>query len=162
MGLADADDCIKVKSLSRVQLFEIPQTTAYQASLSMGFSRQEYRSGLPFPSPGDLLNPEIEHRSPALQADSSPAELPGKPICRARGILNHWATWKVPRDSVLHQNLFYHKFLVAQTVKNLPAVRKTWVLFLGWEDPLEEGMATHSSILAWKTPRAEEPAGYSP
>ena len=42
--------------------------------------------------------------------------------------------------------------LVAQTVKNLPAVRETWVQSLGWEDPLEEGMATHSSILAWGIP----------
>ena len=42
--------------------------------------------------------------------------------------------------------------LAAQLVKNLPAVQKTWVLSLGWEDPLEEGMATHSSILAWKIP----------
>ena len=42
--------------------------------------------------------------------------------------------------------------LVAQTVKNLPAVRKTWVQSLGWEDPLEKGMTTHSSILAWKIP----------
>ena len=42
--------------------------------------------------------------------------------------------------------------LVAQTVKNPPAMRETWVRFLGWEDPLEEGMATHSSILAWRIP----------
>ena len=42
--------------------------------------------------------------------------------------------------------------LVAQTVKNLPAMQETWVQSLGWEDPLEEGMATHSSILAWKIP----------
>ena len=50
-----------------------------QAPLPMGFSRQEYRSGLPFPSPGDLPNPGIEPRSPALQADSLPTELQGKP-----------------------------------------------------------------------------------
>ena len=43
-------------------------------------------------------------------------------------------------------------FLVAQTVKNPPAMGETWVQSLGWEDPLEEGMATHSSILAWRTP----------
>ena len=43
--------------------------------------------------------------------------------------------------------------LVAQTVKNTPAKRETWVRSLGWEDPLEEGMATHSSILAWRIPR---------
>ena len=42
--------------------------------------------------------------------------------------------------------------LVAQTVKNLPAIRETWVQSLGWEDPLEEDMATHSSILAWRIP----------
>ena len=47
--------------------------------------------------------------------------------------------------------------LVAQTVQNSPAVHKTWVQSLGWEDPLEEGMATHSSILAWRVPRTEEP-----
>ena len=49
--------------------------------------------------------------------------------------------------------------LVAQTVKNLPAVRETWVPSLGREDPLEEGMATHSSILAWRIPWTEEPGG---
>ena len=41
--------------------------------------------------------------------------------------------------------------------KNLPAVQETWVQFLGWEDPLEKGMATHSSILAWRIPWTEEP-----
>ena len=49
--------------------------------------------------------------------------------------------------------------LVAQLVKNLPAVWETWVRSLGWEDPLEEGMGTHSSILAWEIPRAEELCG---
>ena len=61
---------MKVKSFSRVRLFAIPWTVVYQASLSMGFSRQEYWSALPFPSPGDLPDPGIEHRSPALQADA--------------------------------------------------------------------------------------------
>ena len=61
---------VKVKSLSRVRLFAIPWTVVYQASLSMGFSRQEYWSGLPFPFPGDLSDPGIETRSPALQADA--------------------------------------------------------------------------------------------
>jgi len=44
-------------------------------------------------------------------------------------------------------------------VKNPPAMQETWVRSLGWEDPLEKGMATHSSILAWKIPRTEEPGG---
>ena len=47
--------------------------------------------------------------------------------------------------------------LVAQLVKNLPAMRETQVQSLGWEDPLEKGMTTHSSILAWRIPWAEEP-----
>ena len=49
--------------------------------------------------------------------------------------------------------------LVAHTVKNSPAMWETWLQSLGWEDPLEEGMATHSSILAWRIPRTEEPGG---
>ena len=61
---------MKLKSLSRVQLFVTPWTVAHQAPPSMGFSRQEYWSGLPFPSPGDLPNSGIEPRSPALQADA--------------------------------------------------------------------------------------------
>ena len=57
-----------------------PWTVAYQASLSMAFSRQEYWNGLPFPSPADLPEPVIEPRSPALQeADFLPSEPPGKP-----------------------------------------------------------------------------------
>ena len=69
---------VKVKSLSRVRLFATPWTVAYQAPPSMGFSRQECWSGLPFPSPGDLPNPGIEPGSPALQADTLPSEAPGK------------------------------------------------------------------------------------
>ena len=57
---------VKVKSLSCVWLFATPWTVAYQAPQSMGFSRQEYWSGLPFPSPGHLPDPGIEPRSPAL------------------------------------------------------------------------------------------------
>ena len=49
--------------------------------------------------------------------------------------------------------------LVAQSVKNLPAVQETWVQSLGWQDPLEEGTATHSSILAWRISWTEEPGG---
>ena len=69
---------VKVKSLSHVQLFATPWTVACQAPLSMGFSRQEYWSGVPFPSPGDLLNPGIKPGSPAFQADSLLSEPPRK------------------------------------------------------------------------------------
>ena len=68
-----------MKSLSRVRLFATPWTVAYQAPPSMGFSRQECWSGLPFPSPGDLPDPGIEPGSPALLADALLSEPPGKP-----------------------------------------------------------------------------------
>ena len=70
--------------LSHVRLLATPLTIAHQAPLSMRFSRQEYWSGLPFPSPGDLPNPGIKPRSPALQADSLPSEPPGKPTLSVR------------------------------------------------------------------------------
>ena len=68
---------VKVQSLSCVQLSAILWTVALKAPLSMAFSRQEYWSGWPFPSPGDLLNPGIELRPPALRAVSLPSEPPG-------------------------------------------------------------------------------------
>ena len=68
-------------SLSCVWVFATPWTAAHQGSLSMGFSRQEYWSGLPFPSPGDPPNPRMEPGSPVLQVDSLPPEPPGKPTC---------------------------------------------------------------------------------
>ena len=70
---------VKVKSLSRVRLFATLWTVAYQASPSMGLSRQEYWSGLPFPSPGALPDSGIEPGSPALEADALTSEPAGKP-----------------------------------------------------------------------------------
>ena len=115
----------KVKLLSRVRLFATPWTVAHQAPPSMGFSRQEYWSGMPFPSPGDLPGPGIEPRSLALQADALTAEPPGKP--------------------------HVHITPVAQMVKNLPAMGETQAWSLGWENPVEKGLATHSSIFAWRS-----------
>ena len=74
----------KVKSLSRVQLFVTPWTIAYQAPPSMGFSRQEYWSRLPFPSPGDLPDTGIEPRSPTLQADALPSITPKEPSVKEK------------------------------------------------------------------------------
>ena len=65
--------------LSPIRLFVTPRIVPHQAPLSMGFPRQEYWNGLPFPSPGDLPNPGIEPMSPTLQADSLLPEPPGKP-----------------------------------------------------------------------------------
>ena len=68
------------------------------------------------------------------------------------GRLDHWSTREVPRVNFLHWTS-----LVAQMVKNLPAMQKTWVRSLGPDDPLEKEMATHSSVLAWRIPWREEP-----
>ena len=65
---------------SHVQHFETPRTVACQAPLSMGFSRQEYWSGFPCPAPGDIPDPGMDTKSPALQADSLPTKPTGKPI----------------------------------------------------------------------------------
>ena len=72
----DFKEVSEVKSLSRVRLFVTPWTVDHQAPPSMGFSRQEYWTELPFPSPGDLPDPGIEPRSPALQADALTSEPP--------------------------------------------------------------------------------------
>ena len=71
----------------------------------------------------------------------------------------HLSQWPVGRAFNYISVESHGASLVAQTVKNLPAVRETWVWSLGWEDPLDEGMAAHSSILAWKIPWTEEPGG---
>ena len=69
----------KKGKLSRVRLFATPWTVAYQAPPSMVFFRQEYWSGLPFPSPGDLPNSRIKPGFPTFQADALTSEPPGKP-----------------------------------------------------------------------------------
>ena len=96
---------MKVKKWSRsvVSNFLRPLTVTYQTPPSMGFSRQECWSGLPFPSPGDLPNPGIKPGSPALQADALPSEPPGKPnkkpvLCPENqyylGNKSHCSSWK--------------------------------------------------------------------
>ena len=71
-------------SCSCVRFFVTPWTAVCQAPLSMEFLRQEYWSGLPFPSPGDLPNPGIEAASPALEGRFFTTELPGKPVIKIR------------------------------------------------------------------------------
>ena len=88
--------CFIVRYFSCVQLFATPQMVAYQALPSMGFSRQEYWSGLPFPSPADLPKPGIKPGSPALQTDALPSEPLGKPetYYTAMVIKTVWSSWK--------------------------------------------------------------------
>ena len=86
-------------------------TVACQAPLSMEFSRREYWSGLPFPSPGDLPNAVIEPGSPALQADALPSEPPGKPqACEVENQikgLTRKTPWKFPGENFHRKNTFY-------------------------------------------------------
>ena len=79
---------VKVKLLSHVQLFGTPWTVAYQAPQSMEFPRQEYWSGLPFPSPGGLAHPGTEPRAHALQADALLSEPPGKLVSTLQLVVN--------------------------------------------------------------------------
>ena len=94
----------KVKSLSHVRLFAIPWTITRQAPPSIGFSRQEYWSGLPFPSPGDLRNPGIKPGSPKLHADT----LPSEPPIEVEG--------KIPKNS---QEIFQESQDLLLTSKNM-------------------------------------------
>ena len=77
--------CVRARVLSHALFYATPWTLARQAPLSMGFSRQEYWSGLPFPSPGDLPDPGIEPESSALQADSLPLSQLGSPVWQLTG-----------------------------------------------------------------------------
>ena len=119
---------------------EIPRTVARQAPLSMGFSRQEYWSGFPFPSPGDLPDPGIEPRSPALQANSLPTELQGKTYIFSISLLiKHLGCFYVlPTENSAAMNIA-RASLVSQLVKNLPAMQEIPVRFLRWEALLEKG-----------------------
>ena len=107
------------QSLSRLWLFATPWTVAFQAPLFIGFSRQEYWSGLPCSPPVDLPNSGIEPRSPALQADSLLSEPPGKPTISVYG-----RTWQEGRRTCmwmeLNQQIFFGgTFLIKNTSKRL-------------------------------------------
>ena len=93
------------------------------------------------PSPGDIPDPGIEPRSPALQADSLPSEPRGKHMCLYVCIC-----------VCIYIYVCVWTSLIVQLIKNLPAMQEIWVQFLGQENPLEKGKATHSSILAWRIP----------
>ena len=101
-----------VKSLSHVRLFATPWTVAHQAPPFMGFPRQEYWSGLPFPSPGDLPNPGIEPRSPALQADALTSELPGN-HGKCNWMLIVWVGLKRIKSEKQNVGIFYLLKMIA-------------------------------------------------
>ena len=83
---------------------------------------------------------------------------PGALVMRALSP-NHWTTWKSSAICFDNPFRYYGGFPSGLVVKNPPAMQETWVQSLGQDDPLEEEVATHSSILAWETPWTEEPGG---
>ena len=119
-----------------------------------------------FPSPGELPNPGLEHASPAMADGFFTSEPPVKPLPRVsvyqgirRALLMEHITGNCICLSLLLLKQLQELLLIimAQSVKSLPARRETRVQSLGQEDPLEKEMATHSSVLAWRMPKAEEP-----
>ena len=126
----------KVKSLNRVQLFATPWTVTRQAPLSMGLSRQEYWSGLPCPSPGDLPNPGIELRSPALQADSLPSGPPRKPF--AKHLLYSGHSLSSPVQVILTTALWDRCYYYAHFTDKVTEIPCSWVSPGGHSEPVPE------------------------
>ena len=137
-----------VKSLSHVPLFATPWTVAHQAPPSTGFSRQEYWSGLPFPSPEDLSEPGIEPRSPTLQADTLTSEPPGKLawvnkfssfiyiyvyvcVCVCINPLDHNCRYWL-RENFIEKNWYYGQNLVKtqKHTKRVINVRKKQLIYV--------------------------------
>ena len=159
----------KVKSLSRVQLFATPWTIAYQGPLSMGFSWQEYWSGLPFPSPGDLPKPGIAPGSPPLRADALPSEPPEKPfsylepVCWSMSSSNRCFLTCIQISQEAGQVIWYShlfqnfpQFIVIHTVKGFGIVNKAEIdVFLElscfFNDPADVGNLISGSSAFSKT-----------
>ena len=121
---------MKVKLLSRVRLFVTPWTVAYQAPPSMGFSRRECWSGLPFPSPGDLPDSGVEPGSPTLQADTLPSEPPGKPQPYTTGV--HFTIWYcIILGWPNHSFGFSHK-LLPNTLLACLVLNHVWLFATPW------------------------------
>ena len=97
----------KCQLLGHVWLFLTPWTVSHQTPLSMEFSRQDYLSGLPFPSPGDLPHAGIEPRSPALQVDSLPSEPPGESWPQIRKYVTIHTQWDFPGSPVVNAPCVY-------------------------------------------------------
>ena len=147
----------KVKSLSRVWLLATPRTAAYQAPPSIGFSRQCVPVGKPlyiYMREGPIGYSKVEANCFSkcnlryTSTNSLTILYTIKHICSFPG----FSTKKKKSTSAV----FFLIFPGGSMVKRLPTIRETQVWSLGWEDPLEKKMATHSSTLAWKIPWTEE------
>ena len=142
----------EVKSLSRVRFFATPWTVAYQASPSMGFSRQEYWSGLPFPSPGDFPDPGIKPGSLALEADALTSEPPGKPKYSKSHtvlIIESWDGQWIPRHRTkVTNNVKKNKLLHQNSVRE---GYYKWTSVLEWEVSFKNHFNFKILILNWLT-----------
>ena len=146
--------------LSHALLFETPWAIACQALLSIGFFRQEYWSGLPFPPSGDLPNPGIQHASlatPALASGLSTTEPPGKPFHSVYIYQNTRCTLEIFYNLICH--FYLDKAKIIYTYWILLPMQQMRVWFLGCKDPLEKKMTSNSSILAWEILWTKEPGG---
>ena len=128
--------CSCFQLLSCVQLFATPSIAARQASLSFTISLS------------------------LLKLICIESVMPFNHLILCHPLLQNFFFTIIYFDIQLGPDLL--DSLVAQTVKSLPAMQETWLRSLGWEDPLEKEIATHSSIIAWKIPWTEEPGGLQP
>ena len=144
-----------MKVLSRVRSFVTPWTAARQAPLSMGFSKQQYWSRLPFPSPGHLPNPGIKPRSPTLQADTftiwATREVPVKREVKRKGEKERYTHLNAEFQRIVRRDKKAFFSDRCKEIEENNRMRKTRDLFM------EKAMATCSSILAWKISWTEKP-----
>ena len=142
------------QSLSHVRLFVTTWTVAYHAPSSMGFSRQEYWSGLPFPSPGDLSKPRIEPRSPTLQADHLSHKCSSGRFHNPLRGQTEWKPQSQKTNQTDHMDLVWSQPCLTQWnydpchVGPLKMDRSWWRVLTKC-GPLEKGMANHFSVLAF-------------
>ena len=147
-------------------------TVPHQAPLSMGFSRQKYWVAISFSRgifPMQGSNPSLLHCRQTLYHRSHLATInfgifiiPIRNTIPTSSPSSSCLSFPHPTTSAALINFLYRYIrtsLMVQMIKNLPAMQETWVWSLCWEDILEEGMASHSSILAWRIPWREGPGG---
>ena len=130
--------CLVVSDSSR------PHTAGYQAPLSMGFSRQEDWSGVPSPS--------LKYYAISQKLSFPHSSFGKESTCNAGDSSLIPGSGRSPGEGIGYPLQDPWASPVAQLVKNPPAMWEIWVQSLGWEDPLEKGRATHSTILAWRIP----------
>jgi len=131
----------EVKSVSHVQVFATPWTVPHQTPPSKEFSKQEYCSGLPFPSPEDPADPVIKPRSPALLADALPSESPGKSYYKESWGPKNWCFWTGVLEKTLESPLDCKEIQPVNAKGNQP-----WI-FIGRTDAEAETPILWSSLV---------------